>query len=85
MIGDYRRLNDIGKGSFAMVFRGVHAVSTLCYQILDLCSDISIDKRFPRSHQIRKPTKAQQEAEREPAKRSTYIARVASPSYRVSV
>jgi hypothetical protein len=26
MIGDYRRLNDIGKGSFAMVFRGVHAV-----------------------------------------------------------
>ncbi|KAF2405415.1 kinase-like protein [Trichodelitschia bisporula] len=27
IIGDYRRLNEIGKGSFASVFRGVHSVS----------------------------------------------------------
>jgi hypothetical protein len=27
IIGDYRRLNEIGKGSFAMVYRGMHIVS----------------------------------------------------------
>jgi hypothetical protein len=27
IIGDYRRLNEIGKGSFAMVYRGMHVVS----------------------------------------------------------
>jgi len=27
IIGDYQRLNEIGKGSFAMVYRGVHVVS----------------------------------------------------------
>jgi hypothetical protein len=27
-IGEYKRLNEIGKGSFAMVYKGVHTVNT---------------------------------------------------------
>jgi hypothetical protein len=34
IIGDYRRLNEIGKGSFAMVYRGMHVVSTSLHPLL---------------------------------------------------
>jgi hypothetical protein len=34
-VGKYRRLNDIGKGSFAMVYRGVHSVRPPCFSARD--------------------------------------------------
>jgi hypothetical protein len=33
-VGKFRRLNDIGKGSFAMVYRGVHSVGPLSHRLI---------------------------------------------------
>jgi hypothetical protein len=33
-VGKFRRLNDIGKGSFAMVYRGIHSVGPLSHRLI---------------------------------------------------
>ena len=37
VLGDWKRMNEIGKGSFAMVYRGEHVVSPPPKGILCLC------------------------------------------------
>jgi hypothetical protein len=51
LIGDYRRLNEIGKGSFAMVYRGMHVVSIpLCGLFVSPCLARTIRRNGIRLH-----------------------------------
>lgn len=74
-IGRYTRLDEIGRGSFATVYQGVHTVrrtpflaSQGCPHSTDLERLLTMTQKENAHlccHQIRQPVEAQQEAERQ--------------------